>query len=158
LSASSEAFSERYVLWDASLRLTLDHPLGVGLGNYPNHILAYQPGELGAYTFGNQLLVTGGAENMYLTLSAELGILTVVAFILIIGKGVLSGIRARLNPEAVAIAMFWLAIAIMSITAYGLMRVELGLIFWLALAATENVGPFSEDRVTGASSAGRRSI
>jgi O-antigen ligase len=70
-SALTELAS-RWDVWTAAMRITLHHPLGVGVANFAYYFLPYSGGYL------------SHAHNLFLNMSAERGIIGLVAFIVVL--------------------------------------------------------------------------
>jgi O-antigen ligase len=100
---SSTIESERYVragYWLTSLEIMEEHPLGIGLGNYPFYFPRYAPIS-GDYEFQAQIT---DAHNLFLELGVETGILgglLFAAFIVsLLGRGLVAALRPKRRRES----------------------------------------------------------
>jgi len=64
----------RLEIWQASTRIIQDHPWGIGFGAFPNFLLEYTNGRM---EFRD-------AHNAFLMIAAEMGLVTVIVFIVIL--------------------------------------------------------------------------
>jgi O-antigen ligase len=76
----------RFDLWTGAIRLILDHPWGVGIGNY---LAAYEP-----YARGGRVQVP---HNLYLQVAAEMGLVALLVFLGMLGYWLLLLFRTFLG-------------------------------------------------------------
>jgi hypothetical protein len=94
--------NERYVrtgYWIAAARMSADHPLGVGVGNFPFYYPEYAPLSL-RYEYLSEL---ADAHNLFLEAAAETGLvggMLLLAFVVtVVVQGLLSAGRAPQNDD-----------------------------------------------------------
>jgi O-antigen ligase len=97
----------RYGLWQAGLKMWLDHPLtGVGIGQFDNYLPQYGAGLLRARYLGL------GAHNLYVSMLAETGLVGLALFCILVGAALIRFIRSArsANSETSALAQVWLIV------------------------------------------------
>lgn len=89
---AAQASTERALIWAQAVRISADHPMGVGLGNYSRVVSAYY--DLAQASFPTRTY----GHNLWLTTWAETGPLGVVCFIGGFGALGWAGLRRRRDP------------------------------------------------------------
>lgn len=100
-----DSAESRYVLWAAAIDIIKDHPEGIGLNQFKRVVDPYMP----------SWVTARDAQNQYLLVAAEAGLLGLAAFLLLLGALLLQGLRlARATgpPEAHAIGVAFAVAAI----------------------------------------------
>lgn len=86
----------RYPEWQAAMSMTADRPLaGVGLGGYQTHVGQYA----GAIPNQNRK-AEPDSQNMYLVLASTIGIPGALCFVLLLGTGIMCGVRRFMSDRA----------------------------------------------------------
>jgi hypothetical protein len=130
--------SARLQLWKATLAMARDNPGGVGLGRFAERIGAYRPGSLYTFQFDSRRLVTEGAESLYLTVLAEAGAVTLLGFLILLVMAIRRCVRAR-SIEGMSLGAFWVTVALIATTSFGLLNIQVGVLAWIGLALTSTL-------------------
>jgi len=133
---------ERITIWKAAARMIFHHPQGVGLGMFEYYFPRYAPA-MGQSQIGRYGVSADQAHNEILTFAAEASLpapIVGIAFLIIIGRRILRGIRAGLisrENSARVIAFSGSALAVLghSLVDYNLHQPPTLLLFVLGLAA-----------------------
>ena len=101
IAGHNSTFWGRLLYWKDSIGIFAEHPLGIGYGGYPRlqHMI-----QTGVYT-------TAYIHNEYLQIGLDHGIVAMLAFILMMGMGIVDAIRSREELRAVMLVLFAVHIA-----------------------------------------------
>ncbi|MBU3157877.1 O-antigen ligase family protein [Clostridium estertheticum] len=83
----------RSKFWNGAFEMFRDNIWGVGLGNFKYHALMYIPSSMAVFVFNNIKVVTTHAENTYLTILAEIGIVGFLTYLYIIIRSIIKAIK-----------------------------------------------------------------
>ncbi|MBU3200977.1 O-antigen ligase family protein [Clostridium estertheticum] len=83
----------RSKFWNGAFKMFRDNIWGVGLGNFKYHALMYIPSSMAVFVFNNIKVVTTHAENTYLTILAEIGIVGFLTYLYIIIRSIIKAIK-----------------------------------------------------------------
>jgi hypothetical protein len=121
----------RFVVWDAALRIMLDYPLGVGFGVFPWHLPYY-----------TNVVIWKATHNIYMKIGAELGLPTLLIFLILIGSLLVNSLRIGQTAEdpevrAFGYGMFTygLALSINAMMVDVFFQTEVNGQFWLFMGA-----------------------
>lgn len=93
-----DSAESRYVIWAAALDIIREHPEGIGLNQFKRVVDPYMP----------SWVIARDAQNQYLLIAAEAGIIGLVAFVALLAGLFIQGVKLTWNehpPEAKAIGM-----------------------------------------------------
>lgn len=137
----NRSFMYRFYIGQASWNMFLDHPMGVGLGNYSAVFPEYRPGYVA--------LRLVESHTAYLTVLAETGLLGLIAFLGVIwrfGKGTLRAARHAVDPVVRAVAVGALAAGAALLTQSLTYSLELSNFLWLTFGI--GMAMYRIDRLT----------
>ena len=126
----------RLGLWESTIAMILDHPLlGIGWGMYYFVYPTYD-----FYMQGHFIKIVH-AHNMYLNITAEIGIIGFLAFVVCMFMPIYQGMRKYkrltskfLRGTLLGCSLAFIALAINGFTDYVLFNTNLSMIFWFLLA------------------------
>jgi len=118
LSLQEPSIKSRFLIWNTTFDMIKDSPiLGIGLGAFELNYLKYQAGFLESYPeYINVNVKAGEAHNEYLQMGAELGVIGLIFFLLIIllfYKSSLNFIR-KINQDRTRLIILGLVLGITS--------------------------------------------
>lgn len=88
-----DSIGVRSKFWNGAFEMFRDNIWGVGLGNFKYHALTYIPSSVAIFVFDNIKEVTTHAENTYLTILAEIGIVGFLTYLYIIIRSIIKAIK-----------------------------------------------------------------
>jgi O-antigen ligase len=91
ITSANYAVAERLAHWQAALNMAQAHPFGVGIGNYE---VAYPQ-----YRLLNWKFALGHAHNFYLNILAEMGIIGLLSYLMLIFSLVYLAWKNRQSPD-----------------------------------------------------------
>jgi O-antigen ligase/cytochrome c-type biogenesis protein CcmH/NrfG len=152
LSLQEPSIKSRLLIWNTTFDMIKDSPiLGIGLGAFELNYLKYQAGFLESHPeYINVNGKAGEAHNEYLQMAAELGLIGLLLFLLIIGlfyKSSLNFIR-KINQDRKRLIILGLGLGITSTLIHSLASFPfhvpaLGAVFFLLVGLTMAYGNMS---------------
>lgn len=152
LSLQEPSIKSRFLIWNTTFDMIKDSPiLGIGLGAFELNYLKYQAGFLESHPeYINVNVKAGEAHNEYLQMGAELGVIGLIFFLLIIllfYKSSLNFIR-KINQDRKRLIILGLGLGITSTLVHSLESFPfhvpaLGSVFFLLVGLTMAYGNMS---------------
>lgn len=138
----SDTVGYRYRLWDAGIKMALDHPfIGVGIGKFGDYLPYYWP-------IGKTILANT-AHNTYIEVLAETGIIGFVIFILLLFVSILKYLKIIKKSNMANAEMFrtWLLLLVIlligSLTKADLIDKFLWFLLGLDFSTMKAISPIS---------------